>query len=540
MTLMTNLIVFILFTTCVFLGKSEFTFIIYNGPTTLTVISNGQLESYFDYNGQNTFSCQVPDVFHEKSNAFENTIEIKNNDQQMSYNINLTSITTNKNVANPTFPNTNFPMNVLPGQTSTLIIEYNCVDLQNSDLFYTNVDLAFEVLETSEVLEFSYIKICKDRDYIEYKFDYSLVIVVIIVAVFVLISLRVCKIMSLKKKPTTVHVNFLRTFLYFIALIPLILLFNFVTNAFLIVYKVLISIVAFFAFVFFANQFLGNLFIRSNLYRVGFTFPKTNFEITLFMIIGAFLGFAFIIPWGITNDWVLSDIITLILFITAINILKVNKFKNALFLMFIQIAADILWMILFNYLFNRNFSHSQQYRDDKQYNDFFGSKLTLPLKIECAFLNPEYNLNCKCSWISISNLIIPCLFISYFNRYDTYVNATIYSVVSIVGYLVGLIIWIAVQSKITKIIPLSVYIYTLMCLFCGILAFKRNEHYEIWNGLFPDMGKEDPLIKSQDLMEQSNEKKKSETEKNEIKIFEGSPIPEGKSVSLSVKHEIIS
>ena len=77
-----------------------------------------------------------------------------------------------------------------------------------------------------------------------------------------------------------------------------------------------------------------------------------------------------------------------------------------------------------------------------------------------------------------------------------------------------------------------------MCLLCGLLAFKRNEHYEIWHGLFPDMEKEEALIKSHDLMEQSNERKRLESEKPD-KIVEGSPIPEGKSVSLSVKHERI-
>ena len=530
---------FLFFLFCYFfLAKTDFSINIDNGPHKLSVLSSGKRDSYFDYDGQNSFSCQAPDVFHEKTNVQENRFEIINNDQQNSYNIKLKSIGSNKNVATPTFNNVNFPINIYPGSIAGIYLQYNCMDLAGSDLFYTYVDIAFEVVETSEILEFSYIKLCKDRDYVEYKFDYSLIIVVIIAAIFTLLSLRINNLMALKKKHVTLNINFLRTFLYFIVLIPLIVLFNYYPNPLLIVYKVLISICAFIAFIFFTNQFLGNILIRSNWYRIGFQVPKTNFTISLFMIIGALLGFVFIIPWGITNDWVLSDIITIILFIAAINVLKVNKFKNGLFLLIMQIVIDIMWMIFFNYLFNRDYSTSQQYRDDKQYNDFFGSQMTLPLKIECVFIKPEYNVNSKCSWISISNLIIPCLLISYFNRYDNYVNATIYSIMSILAYLIGIITWTVVQSKIDRIIPLSIYINTLMCLLCGLLAFKRNEHYEIWHGLFPDMEKEEALIKSHDLMEQSNERKRLESEKPD-KIVEGSPIPEGKSVSLSVKHERI-
>lgn len=523
---------------CFFLAKTDFSINLGNEPHKLSVISNGKRDSYFDYDGQNSFSCQIPDVFHEKTNVDQNYLEVINNDQQNSYTITLKSIGSNKNIANPAFKNVTFPKVIGPGKEFGMDLHYNCLNPDDSNLFYTLVDIAFEVVETSEILEFSYIKLCKDRDYIEYKFDYSLIIVVGIAAIFTLLSLRISNLMALKKKHATLNINFLRTFLYFFGLIPLIVLFNYYPNILLIIFKVLISILAFMAFIFFTNQFLGNILIRSSLYRIGFKVPKTSFEITLFMIIGAFLGFAFIIPWGITNDWVLSNIITIILFIAAINVLKVNKFKNGLFLMIMQIVIDVMWMIFFNYLFNRDYSTSQQYRDDKQYNDFFGSKLTLPLKIECVFIKPEYNVNSKCSWISISNLIIPCLLISYFNRYDKYVNATIYSVMSILAYLIGIIAWTVVQSKIGRIIPLSIYINTLISLLCGLLAFKRNEHYEIWNGVFPDMEKEEVLIKSHDLMEQSNERKRLESEKGD-KIVEGSPIPEGKSISLSVRNDLL-
>lgn len=493
-------------------GKADFTISFANEGN--LIYSNGEKQSFFDFNGLNSFSCQVPDVYRDRSES--NTINIQNHDDQNYYTVSV-SWKTDKNVASLKFDSPSFE--IPRGSLKQISFNYECEDLTNSDLFYTVVEITLYVEDTAQTFDFSYIKVCNERDYIFYRFDYSLILVVIIVAFLISMSLRICKIMTLKKKPKMINIGFVGCFVYFILLIPFLILLNYKTIPMVIFFKVVISIIAFLSFCFVFHQSLGNLMIRSSLFGIGFKIPNSDFEITLFMIIGGLIGIAFIVPLGITNNWILSDIVALTLFIAAINFLKVTKFKNGLFLMFVQIAADILWMILFNYEFNKDFSHSQAFADEKQYNDFFGSKFTVPLKIECIFFEPKYNLNSKCSWIGISNLIIPSLLISYFNRYDNYVNATIYSVMSIIGYLLGLMIWIIVQSQISIIIPLSIYCNTLMCLLLGILAFKRNEHYEIWNGLFPDMGKDDPLIKSQDLMKESGEKKISDEDINYIKPY---------------------
>lgn len=528
--------------------KSDFTVHTYNGAKQLSAYSNGVPSSFFDYNGKNSFSCQVPDVFHEKPTALQNKFEFKNNDQVNSYKINIKQIIVDRNVANPSIFG-NFPQDIYPAGALTINLAYNCLNLSESELFFTPIGITFEILnplnlQVIEKMELSYIKVCEYRDDLDYKFDYSLVIVAIMVALFALSGLKISKMMSMKKKNVTVNINFMKCFIYFIVLIPLILLLNYVHKIFLIVYKVIISIVAFLGFVFIFNQILSNLLMRSNFFRVIFTIPKLGLQITLFMIIGAIFALALIISWGVTDNWILSDIITLALFVAAISIFKVSKFKNCLILMIIQILADILWMVLFNYIFNKNYEENQQYIDDKQYNDYFGSKLTLPMKIECVYIKPQYNLNSKCSWISVSNLIIPSLVISFFNRYDYYVNSYIYSFVSIVSYFLGIIIWVSVQSNITKIIPLSIYCYSIICILCGMLSIKRNEHYEIWNGLFPDLGLDELMMKSHDLMfeptEKDKEKDPSETikknEKDDYKNYETEIIKDGKSVSISVRH----
>lgn len=528
------------------LVNCNFEIYMYSGSSTIQVYDDGKPNHDFDYDGQNRFSCQVPDVFHEKSNTLQKNFEIKNKDQAITYKIQAASITANRNVASPSFLQ-GFPQDIYPGSTISLTLNYQCEDLSQSDLFYTVINIKFQTLnpttQTSETLEFSYVKQCKDQDYLYYKFDYSLVIVVILTALLALLALKISKVMSTKKKSLVVTLNFPKSFIYFILLIPLILLFNYVNEGFLIVYQVMISIVSFFSFIYISNQLLSNLFIRSKFYRILCVIPKIQLPITFFMIVGAFIGIALIIPWGITNNWILSDIITFFIFLMIINVVKLKKFKNCLFFMLIQISADILWMILFNYVFNKDFSQSQQYVDDKQYNDYFGSKMVLPMKIECFYIKPEYNLNSKCSWISISNLIVPSLFISYFNRYDDYVNASIYTFISFFSYYFGLFLWALIQSKISIAIPLSIYCYPIMCILCAILAFKRNEHYEIWNGLFPDMGLEDPIIKSQDLLEESKNKDSQEeikkVDRDDLANFEGGSFPEGKSVSLSMKQALL-
>ena len=505
---------------CVFIVKSAFEIFIENE---LVFIEREQT-AFFDYNGQNTFSCRVPDVYRAKPTENKTTFIIKNKDPSNSYKIYPKTLNVDKNVANPIFLG-DFPIDIFAQSSMTLSLNYNCENFKkNSHLFYTIIDLEIDVLNSKtlkkiEKMEFSYVKICRDEDNMNYKFDYSLIIVAVSVALFLIAAMKISKIMSIKKKTVTININFLKTFIYFFSLIPLLLLYNYHNEGFLIVYQVIITIVAFLSFVFFSDQLLSNLFMRSDFYIIVFKIPKLNFQLTLFMIFGIMVSFVIMIPWLLTNNWILSDIITLIIFISVVNTVKLNKFKNCLFLMTIQILADLLWMVLFNNVFNEN------------YNDFFGSKLTIPMKIECFYINPQFNLNSKCSWIGISNLIIPTLFISFFNRFDNYMNATIYSIASFIGFYLGLIIWIAVQSKITSSIPLSIYCYPIMCIFCALLAFKRNENYEIWNGLFPDRGLEEPIMKSQDLLVQSKDNTIWEKEKDEKSLS----FPDLKSVSLSAE-----
>lgn len=535
------------------LGLSSLEVKMINGASQIEVYSDKKPAKFFDYNGQNSFSCQVPDVFREKEEVIQKNFLLVNRDLSNTYDIQLNKIITDKNIASPQFLQS-FPQTIYPGSSITLTMNYNCMDLSdNSDLFYTKVDIVFQALNPStlqvvESLEFSYVKLCQNKGELYYKFDYGLVIVVFLVAVIVVLANRLARIMSNKKKFPSVNMNFVKSFAYFILLVPLVILLNYVQTAFIIIYKILISFFSFFAFVFVLNQLLSNLFIRSKLYRPICSLPKLKLQINFFMILGSLIGLAIIIPWGITNNWILSDVIAIFILITVINLVKVRKLKNCLFFMVIQILADILWMLLFNYVFNKDFNDTQQYSEDKQYNDFFGSKLTLPLKIECFYLNPQYNLNTKCSWMGISNLIVPSLLISYVNRYDDYANASIYTIISFFAFFVSLFIWTIVQAHIDISVPFSVYCYPIMMVFIVILAFKRNENYDIWNGLFPDMGLEEPIIKSQDLVDESRAKginsnkanaESRNVERGDMLNFEENSFPEGKSVSLSMKQALL-
>ena len=105
-------------------------------------------------------------------------------------------------------------------------------------------------------------------------------------------------------------------------------------------------------------------------------------------------------------------------------------------------------------------------------------------------------LNRRCSFLSILDLISVGLLIVYTHRYDVTRSINVYYTMSLIGLAFGNGLWLLLQY-LSEINYLPSCLFSLPIIIIGImlLAYKRNEHNEIWEGLFYDMEFMDPAIK---------------------------------------------
>lgn len=250
------------------------------------------------------------------------------------------------------------------------------------------------------------------------------------------------------------------------------------------------AIISCLAFALFFNELLTGNLMRHNISKLLIQIPKIG-SFSLLFIIGFVLSIPLVAYWAISYDWIVSDILTLIITAVCLKLIKFKNLKTATIIFIVEIVFEIIWGVIFLFGFNRS------------YDQFFSSDFTLPLKIEC--LTFQDFVKKKCVWVSITNMVYPGLLLSYFNRYDASKNFSIYYFFSLIAFVLGNVFWIVVQSLIEFNIPASVYCFTLMVLFTFILAHKRNENNELWNGNFYDVELADPLINSKPLIENDND-----------------------------------
>ena len=91
------------------------------------------------------------------------------------------------------------------------------------------------------------------------------------------------------------------------------------------------------------------------------------------------------------------------------------------------------------------------------------------------------------------------LLLSYYYRFDCGRNFNIYFFFTFGAFLLGNIIWLLVQNFINVNIPQIIFTIPLIMLTSLIISLKRNEHVELFRGLFHDVQVNEVCIRSQDL-----------------------------------------
>ena len=118
------------------------------------------------------------------------------------------------------------------------------------------------------------------------------------------------------------------------------------------------------------------------------------------------------------------------------------------------------------------------------YNDFFGSNVSSPLVLQVSILS--YYLYQKCSWLPVTEVILPGITIAYLRRFDYARDSMLYLVFGNMLFVVSTILWILIQSISVHALPFSLITYPFLFIPVFILAYKRDELKNLLNGKFYD------------------------------------------------------
>ena len=118
------------------------------------------------------------------------------------------------------------------------------------------------------------------------------------------------------------------------------------------------------------------------------------------------------------------------------------------------------------------------------YNDLFGASVSSPLVMQISILS--YSLYQKCSWLPVTEIILPGITIAYLRRYDYSRDSKLYFVFGNVLFVVSTFLWILIQSFTVHSLPFALITYPALFIPIIILAYKRDELMILMNGKFYD------------------------------------------------------
>lgn len=206
--------------------------------------------------------------------------------------------------------------------------------------------------------------------------------------------------------------------------------------------------------------------------KISITMPNMG-KIYFKTVIAFMISVTLAITWAITKYFILTDLLTLSIAYFSFRFLKLNALKTSLPYLILITIFEIFWAILVNYAFSKNYAY------------FFSSQICLPLKIDIP--SPFFYQKRVCSFLSINNLIIPGLILSYFRRFDLSSRFNVYFPLGMGLYFLGLIVWFVVCLATGIVFNTLIFVLPIVFLVIFILAYTRNENGDLWKGSFYDV-----------------------------------------------------
>ncbi|CAD8125669.1 unnamed protein product [Paramecium sonneborni] len=189
------------------------------------------------------------------------------------------------------------------------------------------------------------------------------------------------------------------------------------------------------------------------------------------------LSIALVVLYLTLNQaWYISNLITFCISGSLLRLFKIISLRGVTILYGAIIIFDCIYYF---YLLTTAFSVNYQIVV-LQYSNY-----------PVLFQMPQfrYNLDKICVWLSLMDLVVPGLSISYLYRFDKNRNSRIYFVIGMLGLFFGIICWslgtLSASSKGIQL-PQSIFVYPLIILFTCLWALRQGDFRIIWYGSFYD------------------------------------------------------
>lgn len=444
-----------------------------------TIIFNqGALTKNFDYYSQLTSTCVLPIVQQDNITITARSFYLSNQNAEESLEIKLAIDYDSSSLKIKKYENDQILNETINANSNfRLDFDYDCNVNPNFNDSETviwsliTMDLTIENSKNeSKVIQLSYIKVCQTSKSNLFAFDASFGILAILSMVICFFGAKNQRITSFQRKSLGVSITWWMGFIYIILIFLFMIVWAYAQSITQIGLFVIMIIVSFLAVTF----TLKELLYYFKIFEIcNFKIKIPKFNISVLGIICSLLSVGLLLVWILTDHYILTNVIALFIVFACFKIFKINSLKNgAIFLLIVGIYE--IFEDLFVDLMNL----------PVPIDNFFNSDFCYPLKLEI----PTFNLflTKRCSWLSITNLLFPGLFLSYFHRYDASKKIKIYFLMGFFGYFCGNAIWILVSFFAAYAHPLLLYTLPFMVGLCSLLAYKRNENLELWEGLFYD------------------------------------------------------
>lgn len=352
-----------------------------------------------------------------------------------------------------------------------------------SDWGLVNVTLYSNV--TDEGVSFYYQQLC-GADY-DHRFDWGYIILLAFTVILVAMGARSMATIIQNEELKVIHV-----FIFVAVLTGSYILLYYWASSFEVPATIIFSFMSFLAATFVINNFFKNFVSQGDCLMTKFKVPVLG-KMTLTNVFSILLCAALVGAWYWKKNWIIGNLLAICLLFALIKFAKVTSMKVGAALMISVIASHLLWSLI-----AALFTHQVN-------SGSTGSFINLPVSLNFPRLLP-YPTRGTCFSVNIIECVFPGLFIAFCYRYDKAKGLKLFYVAGMFGFLMGFILHAVLFY--TGVITLNPIIYlalcTLACVF--IVAFRRNEHKDLWDGLQSEREFAAHLLRNIDLDDKKNPK----------------------------------
>lgn len=416
-----------------------------------------------------TCICSTPDVYQDKIDHTSRQIFFKNRSPPESQTPilikNITVEPLEKGIV--TVDEIRHTMQIEPNSEGSLTITTHCVNTDENSkqhLNWTHINVTFVRSDTGASVSFFYQRSCSVERII---FGLSFVMVIAFITILVGLGAR--------KQSTRSYIGELKLFhvgLYFLI----------TTGAYILLYSNENKYLKNGILMLFYSIHLGSTsLIINDVFHI-FLSERTCFmarlkigkfmALTLTNVLSVILAGVLVVSSFITRNWLINDVLSVCLLLTLLQSLKITSLKMGVILMMSYFIMQLGWSLVAAKKFGLDWDTTLE------------DVIDIPLSIKYPHFRVEPIKNC--SQVSILEIFLSGIFISFCHRYDQSKGLKIFYVAGMAGFFVGNVIAVGVVVGVNRGLPALFFLIPLVLISVSAVAFRRNEHKELWDGLPSD------------------------------------------------------